>query len=255
MSARGRFAGQGAVVTGASSGIGRAVALAFAREGAEVLLTYRRNAEGAQEVARPDPGSRRPGLADRGRPLARGRGGPPGGRGFQAPVPRARLGQQRGGGHPDRGGGFPDGRREARPCRSAWTCEAPSSAPGRRRHVCAPRGAVSSSTFPGITSSPGPRGAKPRSTPRPRGASSRSARAWPGPSPPRSASTCWRPGWIATAFAAGLPEEERRRIAEATPLRRWGTPEDVAQAALFLASGEAGFLTGATVLVNGGTVM
>jgi len=63
------------------------------------------------------------------------------------------------------------------------------------------------------------------------------------------------PGWIAMAFAAGLPEEERLRIAEATPLGRWGTPEDVAQAALFLASGEAGFLTGATVLVNGGTVM
>ena len=63
------------------------------------------------------------------------------------------------------------------------------------------------------------------------------------------------PGWIAMAFAAGLPEEERLRIAEATPLGRWGTLEDVAQAALFLASGEAGFLTRATVLVNGGTVM
>ena len=63
------------------------------------------------------------------------------------------------------------------------------------------------------------------------------------------------PGWIATGFAASLPEDERRRIAESTPLRRWGTPEDVAKAALFLASTEAEFLTGATVLVNGGTVM
>jgi 3-oxoacyl-[acyl-carrier protein] reductase len=63
------------------------------------------------------------------------------------------------------------------------------------------------------------------------------------------------PGWIATAFAAGLPEEDRRRIAGATPLRRWGTPEDVAHAALFLASPESGFLTGATMLVSGGAVM
>lgn len=50
-SAQGRLAGQSAVVTGASSGIGRAVALAFAREGAKLLLTYRRNVEGAQQVA------------------------------------------------------------------------------------------------------------------------------------------------------------------------------------------------------------
>jgi 3-oxoacyl-[acyl-carrier protein] reductase len=63
------------------------------------------------------------------------------------------------------------------------------------------------------------------------------------------------PGWIATGYAAGLTEGERRRIAEATPLGRWGTPQDVAGAAVFLASAEAEFLTGATMLVGGGTVM
>jgi 3-oxoacyl-[acyl-carrier protein] reductase len=63
------------------------------------------------------------------------------------------------------------------------------------------------------------------------------------------------PGWIDTAFGAGLPEEKRRQIAEAIPLGRWGTPEDVARAAVFLASTEAEFLTGATMLVNGGSVM
>ena len=63
------------------------------------------------------------------------------------------------------------------------------------------------------------------------------------------------PGWIATAFADGISEPKRRQIAEATPLKRWGTPEDVAEAALFLASDAAGFLTGTTLLVNGGVVM
>jgi 3-oxoacyl-[acyl-carrier protein] reductase len=63
------------------------------------------------------------------------------------------------------------------------------------------------------------------------------------------------PGLIDTAFAASLPEEKRRHLAEATPLRRLGTPEDVAQAALFLAATEAEFLTGATMLVGGGAVM
>ena len=63
------------------------------------------------------------------------------------------------------------------------------------------------------------------------------------------------PGWIETAFAQGLSEDKRRRIAEGTALGRWGTPEDVAEAALFLASPAAEYLTGTTLLVNGGSVM
>ena len=60
------------------------------------------------------------------------------------------------------------------------------------------------------------------------------------------------PGWIATAFAAELDEPARHRIAEATPMRRWGTPADVAAAAVFLASPAAAFLTGVVLPVNGG---
>jgi 3-oxoacyl-[acyl-carrier protein] reductase len=40
-----------------------------------------------------------------------------------------------------------------------------------------------------------------------------------------------------------------------TPLGRWGTPDDVAAAAVFLASDDAAFLTGQTITVNGGVVM
>jgi 3-oxoacyl-[acyl-carrier protein] reductase len=63
------------------------------------------------------------------------------------------------------------------------------------------------------------------------------------------------PGWIETSFAEGLDEGRRRAIAEATPAGRWGTPEDVAGAAVFLASPAASFLTGQTILVSGGQVM
>jgi len=66
------------------------------------------------------------------------------------------------------------------------------------------------------------------------------------------------PGWIATAFADELKREQPERyreVAASTPLRRWGTPEDVAQAAVFLASPDAAFLTGQVLLVNGGVVM
>ena len=63
------------------------------------------------------------------------------------------------------------------------------------------------------------------------------------------------PGWIETSFGAGANERLRRQVAESTPLKRWGMPEDVAGAAVFLASPAAAFLTGQTILVGGGVVM
>ena len=63
------------------------------------------------------------------------------------------------------------------------------------------------------------------------------------------------PGWIETSFGSSLDEDVRCRVAESTPLKRWGTPADVAGAAVFLASPAAAFLTGQTILVGGGVVM
>ena len=63
------------------------------------------------------------------------------------------------------------------------------------------------------------------------------------------------PGWIETEFGAGLDERHYERVVKSTPLKRWGTPEDVARAAVFLASRDARFLTGQTLLVGGGIVM
>ena len=63
------------------------------------------------------------------------------------------------------------------------------------------------------------------------------------------------PGWIETAFAAGLDREHHQSVVEATPMGRWGTPDDVAAAAVYLASPAGAFLTGQTIFVNGGVVM
>ena len=60
------------------------------------------------------------------------------------------------------------------------------------------------------------------------------------------------PGFIDTAFGDEASAEWRAHVERVTPLGRWGTPEDVAQAAVYLASDAAAFVTGQALLVNGG---
>ncbi|MER3487080.1 MAG: 3-oxoacyl-ACP reductase, partial [Chloroflexota bacterium] len=62
------------------------------------------------------------------------------------------------------------------------------------------------------------------------------------------------PGQITTRMST-LPEERLRYILSITPLRRLGTPEEVAAGALFLASPAASFITGHTLNINGGILM
>ena len=63
---------------------------------------------------------------------------------------------------------------------------------------------------------------------------------------------CLAPGWIKTAWGDDASQYWQQRAAGESLLGRWGTPEDVAQAARFLVSPEAGFITGQVVAVNGG---
>jgi 3-oxoacyl-[acyl-carrier protein] reductase len=63
------------------------------------------------------------------------------------------------------------------------------------------------------------------------------------------------PGWIETAFGEQADREFHRSVEQDTPLGRWGRPEDVAGAAVYLASPESAFLTGQAINVNGGVVM
>ncbi len=60
------------------------------------------------------------------------------------------------------------------------------------------------------------------------------------------------PGYIKTEMTDQLKEETRQEILKSVPLRKMGTPEDVAGACLFLASKEAQYITGQTIRVDGG---
>jgi 3-oxoacyl-[acyl-carrier protein] reductase len=63
------------------------------------------------------------------------------------------------------------------------------------------------------------------------------------------------PGFIETAFGEDANERFRQEVVARTPLGRWGRPEDVADAAVFLASDASRFMTGQVIMVNGGVVM
>ena len=66
---------------------------------------------------------------------------------------------------------------------------------------------------------------------------------------------CVAPGFIPTALTSVLTPEQKEMAVKATPLGRFGTPEDVAYAVSFLASDLAAYITGAVLSVDGGLVM
>ena len=63
------------------------------------------------------------------------------------------------------------------------------------------------------------------------------------------------PGFVVTAMTDGLPDVQKTKLAESIPLGRLGQPADIAASVVYLASDEAGWVTGATLHVNGGMAM
>lgn len=66
---------------------------------------------------------------------------------------------------------------------------------------------------------------------------------------------CIAPGFVDTDMTRNLDEGTRQKLLAQVPLKRLGTPEDVAAAALFLVGAEAEYITGTTLHVNGGMYM
>jgi 3-oxoacyl-[acyl-carrier protein] reductase len=66
---------------------------------------------------------------------------------------------------------------------------------------------------------------------------------------------CVAPGFVATDMTGGLPEAQKAALLSQVPLGRLGTPEEIAHAVAFLASPLAGYVTGTELHVNGGMLM
>lgn len=250
----GRLSNRRAVVTGASGGIGRAIALAFAREGANVAITYQRNLEGAQQTLAAIRAAGREAWA------------------IEADVSRAddvaRLVEQAflhlGGVDiwvnnagvdilTGEGARLSDREKLERALdvdlRGTILC---SWAVAERLRAQT-RGVILNVSWDhALVGAPG-RLAEIYAAAK--GGILSFSKSLAQSLAPEVRVNVLAPGWIATAFGQGLPESRQRRIAERIPLGRWGVPEDVANAAVFLASGEAEFLTGLTLLVSGGAVM
>jgi 3-oxoacyl-[acyl-carrier protein] reductase len=66
---------------------------------------------------------------------------------------------------------------------------------------------------------------------------------------------CIAPGFVSTPMTAALNEKQTEEIAKMIPQQRFGAPEEIAAGVVYLASNEAGYITGQTLHINGGMAM
>lgn len=248
-----RLAGKIVVVTGASSGIGAAIALGCAREGADVAITYRGNAEGAEaaagqiralgrraEVLRVDI-SREEEIAALAREL------------------RTRLGGvdvwiNNAGADILTGAGGQLSRLEKLDRVLAVDLRGTIVASWAAVELMGGQGGVIiNMSWDHVTL--GLQGENPILYAAAKGGVASFSRSLAREVAPGIRVNVLAPGFIETAFGETANESWRRGVAERTPLGRWGVPEDLVGAAVFLASDESRFLTGQMIMVNGGVVM
>ena len=248
----GRLDAQVAVVTGGGSGIGRAIALALAAEGADVVVNYARSETRAREVA--EQIARAGGRAVAvGADVSR-----------RADVDRlvARTLDVFGAIHvwvnnagadilTGEAAGWPDDEKWDRvmavDLKGTWLCSRSAAA------AIAGEGAIVNLSWDHALSGMGnPTGAIYAAA---KGGILALSRSLAREFAPRVRVNVVAPGWIKTRWGEEVDEATSRAVIGATPLARWGTPDDVASAVLFLASPQASFITGETVIVGGGVVM
>jgi 3-oxoacyl-[acyl-carrier protein] reductase len=249
------LAGRAIVVTGGSSGIGRAIALAAARAGADVALTFRANEDGAREVERA--------ITALGRRAVAIRLDVTDGHALRALGPKARdvLGRldvwiNNAGADILTGPGARLSDVEKLDLLLAVDLRGTILASWQAAEMLgsqAEGGAIINMSWDHVLV--GMPGLNPQIFAAVKGAVLAFSKSLARSVAPRVRVNVLAPGWIETSFGAGLDEGTRRTIAESTPLKRWGTPDDVAGAAVFLASPAAAYVTGQTILVGGGLVM
>ncbi|PYP00239.1 MAG: hypothetical protein DMD61_04795 [Gemmatimonadetes bacterium] len=209
------LSGKVALVTGASSGIGRAIALAFAAAGADVAVTYRANRGGANETAE--------GVRTAGR------------------------------------------RVEAICTDVAQAADVEALGDTLRRSFGRVDVWVNNAGADILTGEAAPLsrvekldrllGVDLRGTAAAKGGVYSFSRALARAAAPQIRVNVIGPGWIETAYGNELDPAVKQRIAAKIPLGRWGTPEEIAHAAVYLASDAAGYVTGQMLMINGGSVV
>jgi len=245
------LAGQTAVVTGASSGIGRAVALELAAAGAAVLVHARRSRAAALEVVsevRSQGGQSEVTLADLADPA-------------EHEVLFQQAWQWRGGvdvwvnnAGADVLRGDAAGWSFERKLQALWQVDVMATIRlGRlvgRKMKAAGGGAIVNMGWDGAQRGmAGPSGEMFAAV---KGAIMAFSRSLAQSLAPEVRVNCLAPGWIRTAWGRQASESWQERAQRESLLGRWGTPEDVARVARFLVSPDAGFITGQIVSVNGG---
>jgi 3-oxoacyl-[acyl-carrier protein] reductase len=248
-----RLDGRVAVVTGASSGIGRAIAIGCAREGADLAITYRGNEAGAEETAEAIRATGRRAEVSR-LDISRDE---------DIKAFAAAVGQRFGGADAwinNAGADIltgPGGRLSPRQkldlvlsvdLRGTILASWAAAELMRERG-----GAIVNMSWDHVDL--GMAGENPVLYAAAKGGIMSFSKSLARQVAPRVRVNILAPGFIETAFGEQADERWRRDVEARTPLGRWGAPEDLVGAAIFLASDESRFLTGQTIRVNGGVVM
>ena len=248
-----RLEGKVVLVTGASSGIGRAIALGCAREGADLAITYRANADGADEAARAIRalGRRAEALAadisreDDIAGLARW---------LEERFGRIDVWINNAGADILTGAGSRLSKLEKLDRVLAVDLRGTILASWAAVDLMRERGgAVINMSWDHI--SLGMAGENPILYSAAKGGIASFSKSLARQVAPGIRVNILAPGFIETAFGEQADQDWYREVVERTPLGRWGQPEDLVGAALFLASDESRFVTGQMIMVNGGVVM
>jgi 3-oxoacyl-[acyl-carrier protein] reductase len=248
------LAGKVAVVTGASSGIGQAIALACAKAGADLVVSYQHNRQGIDETVRRVGEAGRvavPVQVDVSREADVERLS----RAVQEHFGRVDVWINNAGADILTGRGAKLSRAEKLDLLLAvdvrGTVVASWAAVGLMRAGAG--GVILNMSWDHVTQ--GMKGENPILYSVAKGAIASFSRSLAREVAPSIRVNILAPGFIETAFGEEADPTWREEVVARTPMARWGVPEDVAQAAVFLASDAAGFLTGQTLAVNGGVVM